>query len=80
MTYALNLPRERILSFDAYKVLPYLIKILGFHLQASSHDAAALTTIFMLFCKITRDEPQTRALFMTTIFPHWQAVLQCTLP
>lgn len=27
MTYALNLPKEQILKFDAYKVLPHLIEV-----------------------------------------------------
>lgn len=76
MTYALNLPKEQILAFDAYKVLPYLIKICEFHLNMPEFDASATATILMLFTKIVRDEPRTRALFLQAMFPRWQEILQ----
>lgn len=52
-------------------------QICKFHLDMEALDAAAATTIFMLFTKIVRDEPQTRALFMHVMFPRWREVLEC---
>ena len=74
MTFALNLPKEQVLKFDAYKVLPYLMDICEHHL--TQNDVAASTTILMLFTKIARDEPRTRAIFMMKMFPRWKEVFE----
>ena len=72
--YALNMSKEQILKFDAYVTLPHLIKICNH--QLVSQDFSAAASMLMLFTKIARDEPKTRALFMETMFPKWREIFQ----
>jgi hypothetical protein len=76
ITYAINMPKEQTLKFDAYKTLPHLMDILNYHLE--KNDAAAAASTLMLFTKIARDEPKTRAIFMTRMFPRWKEVFEST--
>lgn len=74
VTYALNLPKEQILKFDAYTVLPHLMNICIHHLE--THQGNASASFLMLFTKIARDEPRTRAIFMMRFFPRWKEVFE----
>jgi hypothetical protein len=74
VTYALNLPKEQILKFDAFVVLPHLMNICHFHLENKTVSASA--SMLMLFTKIARDEPRTRAIFMQKMFPEWKAIFE----
>ena len=74
VTYALNLPKEQVLQFDAYRVLPHLMKICQHILTIQNRSAS--TSMLMLFTKIVRDEPKTRAIFMMNMFPKWKEVFE----
>lgn len=75
VTYAINLPKEQILKFDAFVVLPYLMDILIYHMELGQ-DEGYIASLLMLFTKIARDEPRTRAIFMQRLFPNWKAVFE----
>lgn len=72
--FAINMPKEQILKFDAFVTLPHLMKILNHQLVAQDQSSAA--SMLMLFTKIARDEPKTRALFMESLFPRWREIFQ----
>ncbi len=74
ITYAINMPKEQILRFDAYKTLPHLMDILHHHLEHK--DDAAAASLLMLFTKIARDESKTRAIFMMRMFPRWKEIFE----
>ncbi len=46
--------------------------ILHHHLEVGDNSATA--SVLMLFTKIARDEPRTRAIFMMRLFPRWKEV------